>query len=308
MNLRQMKYCLEIYHAGSFHKASQNLYLSQPALTQQLQRIEKELGVKIFNRDTKPISLTHEGELCISAFEKILFEFDRLNYQISDAKELENTVLTIGIPPVRAPQFLPLILPSFRSRFPHIRINYQEIPSSELPKALRNGSIDMALMIVEKYAEGFLFEPVCYDRPVLIAERLSPYGAIIEENEEAGKPFDFSCLKEVPFVLRPKGSHLREVADSVFEQYQIHPPVILEIRNVDMSVKLAALGECCAICGETYLYFSNEKNLKVVSASEEMYRLGIAMTQTSASDKAVRILAEFVKEICCTLPFSAVKE
>ncbi|MCR5295764.1 MAG: LysR family transcriptional regulator [Lachnospiraceae bacterium] len=178
MNIRQMKYCLEIHRAGSLQKAAQNLNLSQPALTQQLQRIEKELKVRIFNRDARPIAPTREGEYCIKSFEKIVYEYERMNHTLNDMRSLAKTEITIGIPPVRAQQFLPLIIPAFRAAYPQIRINYREIVSRELPEALKSGSIDLAVMILEQYAEGFEFVPLCTDRSVLVAKRLSPYAAI----------------------------------------------------------------------------------------------------------------------------------
>lgn len=310
MNIRQMKYCLEIYRAGSLQKAAQNLSLSQPALTQQLQRIEKELDVRIFNRDLRPIAPTREGEFCIASFEKIVFEYERLNNRLEDMRNLSKTEITIGIPPVRAQQFLPLIIPAFRAAYPQIRINYREIVSQDLPNALRSGGIDLAVMILEEFTEGLAFVPMGMDRSVMVAKRLSPYAAIFEDHIEPDGSFDFRFLKDVPFVLLPKGSHQRRIADAIFEKYQINPPVIMESRTVELAVELASLGEGCAVCGETFLYFSKIKNLEVLPLDRDSndYRFGIAVLPENKDSKAVRVFIDFCRDIVRPLPFSVVGE
>ena len=307
MNIRQMKYCLEIHRAGSLQKAAQNLGLTQPALTQQLQRIEKELDVRIFKRDARPIALTREGEYCIRSFEKMVFEYDRMNHRIADMKNLAKTEITIGIPPVRAQQFLPLIIPAFRAAYPQIRINYREIVSEQLPDALKSGSIDLAVMVLEKFAEGFAFVPMGTDRSVLVAKHLSPYAALIEDNLKPDGSLDFACMRDVPFILLPKGSHQRKTADAIFEKYGIEPPVIMESHTADLAVSLASLGEGCAFCGETYLYFSKMKNLDVLplDADTEPYRFGVAVRSGMEDSKAARVFIDFCRDIVRPLPFSA---
>ncbi len=307
MNIRQMKYCLEIYRAGSLQKAAQNLGLSQPALTQQLQRVEKELGVRIFNRDARPIALTREGELSVASFEKMVFEYERLGSRLADMRSLLRTEITIGIPPVRAQQFLPLLIPAFRAAYPQIRINYREIVSGELPAALKSGEIDLAVMILEEFTEGLQFVPMGVDRSVLVAKRLSPYAAVIEDNVQADGSFDFRHLRDVPFILLPKGAQQRRIADAIFEKYEISPPVIMESRTVELAVKLAALGEGCTICGETYLYFSKIKNLDVLSLDREAeaYRFGIASLPENKNTRAVQVFTDFCRDVMKGLPFSA---
>ena len=284
MNIRQMKYCLEIHRAGSLQKAAQNLGLTQPALTEQLQRIEKELDVRIFKRDARPIALTREGEYCIRSFEKMVFEYDRMNHRIADMKNLAKTEITIGIPPVRAQQFLPLIIPAFRAAYPQIRINYREIVSEQLPDALKSGSIDLAVMVLEKFAKA------------LIEDNLKPDGSL-----------DFACMRDVPFILLPKGSHQRKTADAIFEKYGIEPPVIMESHTADLAVSLASLGEGCAFCGETYLYFSKMKNLDVLplDADTEPYRFGVAVRSGMEDSKAAHVFIDFCRDIVRPLPFSA---
>ncbi|MCR5295763.1 MAG: LysR family transcriptional regulator substrate-binding protein [Lachnospiraceae bacterium] len=115
-------------------------------------------------------------------------------------------------------------------------------------------------------------------------------------------------MKDVPFILLPQGSYQRRIADTIFEKYEIHPPVILESRTVELATELAALGEGCAVCGETYLYFSKMKNLDVLSLEKEAepYRFGVAVLPENKDSKAAQVFIDFCKEIVKPLPFSIV--
>ena len=114
-------------------------------------------------------------------------------------------------------------------------------------------------------------------------------------------------MRDVPFILLPKGSHQRKTADAIFEKYGIEPPVIMESHTADLAVSLASLGEGCAFCGETYLYFSKMKNLDVLplDADTEPYRFGVAVRSGMEDSKAAHVFIDFCRDIVRPLPFSA---
>jgi len=146
MNLQQLFYIISVAETRSFAKAAVKNAITQPSLSTMVQKLEEELGVKIFDRSHQPVSVTREGEVILNRARSILAEVARL-YEF--AQELKGEVVGefhLGIIPTLAPYLLPLFLPSWASKFPQLRIFVREMMVDEIIPALKTNGIDLALM------------------------------------------------------------------------------------------------------------------------------------------------------------------
>ncbi len=308
MNLKQIQCCLELYYAKNYHTAARNLFVTQPALTQQIQRIEAELGVQIFNRSGKAVSVTREGEAVIVAFQSMQHSFSQLEARIADAKALRRSHLCIGVPPVRALQFLPELLPAFRRRYPYIELSVQENPSLELVEDLKRGAVDLGFMIYEEAARGMEFTPLAQEERFLITMNGSVCDQKCRENTILKHPLDIEILKDESFILLPKASNSRRQAELVFQRFGIHPPVIFEAQTAELSIALASQGMGSSIATGIALYFARDRyQPRCYSLSHVMapYRVGIAIHPEHFRSAAMEAFIAFCRETMQKYPFYA---
>lgn len=127
MNLKALRCCVEIVRQGSFTKAAQHLHIAQPALSMAVTRLEEELGVTLFNRTTRKVILTAEGEQFLPRIASALREMDVARQELRDMADLKRGEVRLGIPPMFGLHYVPVDerLPPAVSRHCHDRIRRQ---------------------------------------------------------------------------------------------------------------------------------------------------------------------------------------
>lgn len=145
MEMHQLRYVVAVARAGNFSRAAEQCNVSQPSLSQQIQKLEEELGERLFDRLKREARLTAAGEAFLRRAMKILEEVDAAKREASEAHQLLRGRLTVGVLPTIAPYLLPRVLPQFTARFPGVEIVVQEDTTARLLKLAQSYEIDFAL-------------------------------------------------------------------------------------------------------------------------------------------------------------------
>lgn len=148
MNIQQFQYVLAVVDLKNFEAAAEKCFVTQSTLSTMIGRFEDEIGIKIFNRKTKPVSITAEGEQIIERLRIVLNEIDVLDNVVQELKGEMVGDLRVGVIPTIAPYLLPLFLTEFAERFPKVRIHVKEMTTSEIQQALRLRSFDIGILAV----------------------------------------------------------------------------------------------------------------------------------------------------------------
>ena len=167
MNIQQFKYVLAVVDLENFEAASERCFVTQSTLSTMISRFEDEIGVRIFNRKTKPVSITLEGEQIISRLRIVIHEVDLLTNVIQELKGEMVGELRIGVIPTVAPYLLPLFLTKFAGRFPKINIVIKEMTSSLIQSSLKERTLDVGLLAVP-LEDDELVEQELYTEPFLV--------------------------------------------------------------------------------------------------------------------------------------------
>lgn len=146
MNLKALEYCVEIARQGSFTKAAQTLHVAQPALSMAVSRLEDELGVALFNRATRQISVTAEGQLFLAHAEKCLQGLAGARRELQDLDQLHSGEIRVGVPPMYGIRHIPELLMQFRARYPGIAMHVVEGSADDISERLATRNIDVALL------------------------------------------------------------------------------------------------------------------------------------------------------------------
>lgn len=145
MEIHQLRYVAAIARAGNFSRAAEQCHVSQPSLSQQILKLEGELGGLLFHRMKREARLTAQGEVFLRRALKILEEVDAAKREASDAQSLLRGQLTIGVLPTIAPYLLPDVLVAFAKKYPGVEIVVHEDTTAGLIKLAQTCEIDFAL-------------------------------------------------------------------------------------------------------------------------------------------------------------------
>ena len=152
-----MKYVYEVYKERSFSNAARNLYISQPALSGMIKKIEKNIGMPLFDRSTTPIQLTECGKKYIKTAEKIMSLEDEFAYYVGKQDELKTGRLTVGSTYLFSSFVLPKYIKKFKASYPDVKVSLFEGNSNLLEKKLANGELDFVV-------DNYLLDEKVYDR------------------------------------------------------------------------------------------------------------------------------------------------
>ena len=142
MNIRDLKYIINLAKEHNFAKAAKKSFVSQPALSMQIKKLEDQLGVKIFERNNKNFLITDIGKEIIKKAESIIKDSEEIKNIAKNSKDPFSAEIKIGAFPTLAPYFFPNFVNKLHKKFPHLKIFLIEEKSSELNKKLINGDID----------------------------------------------------------------------------------------------------------------------------------------------------------------------
>ena len=145
MEMHQLRYVVAVARTRNFSRAAEQSHVSQPSLSQQIQKLEDELGERLFERTKRDARLTPHGEAFLPRALRILEEVEAARQEATDAGELLRGMVTIGVLPTIAPYLLPDVLTQFAKKFPGVEVVVQEDTTAHLLRLVLACEIDFAL-------------------------------------------------------------------------------------------------------------------------------------------------------------------
>lgn len=297
MDLKQFEYVLTINEERSFSKAAKKLFISQPSLSQYINRLETQLGVTLFDRNTSPLTLTYEGGLYIETALNILSILDNLQKKFDDVSDLKIGRLNIGLTPSKANSPLPAILPVFKERYPGIELVITEANSSSLEDLLSRGLVDLCIMNLPIKSKNIEYEEILEEKIYLAAP--PSYEPITPESEEYPL-INIKDLSDKPFILLHEGQRIRQIADNLFADAGIKPKILLETASIETALRLSAAGMGFCFVPESYIHSGSfEEQPKYFRFSEPAFTwtLVMAFRQNAYHTKAAVAFENIVKEV-----------
>jgi LysR family hydrogen peroxide-inducible transcriptional activator len=213
MTLPQLEYIVALDKYRHYVTAAHHCFVSQPNLTMQIKKLEEELGVKIFNREKKPLEPTEIGEQLISRAKKILRECKQFKEFVNHEKELIEGEFTVGIIPTLAPYLMPLFLPNFIKDNPKVFLKIQEVQTDHIISEIDNGTIDIGILVTP-LNESFIkeiplfYEPFLlylpqnhrlFEQKLLMAEDLDPSDVLVLNEGHCFREQALSICKNVKY-------------------------------------------------------------------------------------------------------------
>src|SRR5450755_930351 len=222
MELRQLRYLVALAEERNFTRAAAREHIPQPALSQQIRRLEEELGLALVERTTRRTALTDADELLIDRARRILAELDAAETELQGLRGVQTGHLSIGAMHTMGPVDLSLALAIFYKRHPGVELTVHEQSSEEMAEMLRVDELDLAFLSVteriESHGLGLL---------QLVSEELV---AVLPRDHRLGgrRRVRMGELASEQFISFREGARLRELLVSAARQSGFEPRVILE--------------------------------------------------------------------------------
>jgi LysR family transcriptional regulator, hydrogen peroxide-inducible genes activator len=242
MELHQLRYFCAVAETGSFSRAAELSHVSQPSLSQQIMKLEDELGARLFDRLGRSVRLTDVGKTFLPRARSVLRELEVAKGDVVERKDSISGLVTVGVIPTVAPYFLPSRLTSFSRKFPQALLSVMEEITPVLLDRLRAGAIDVAILALPIRGHEFETAP-------LLTERLF---AALPKNHKLGKRRSLALkdLRSEPFLLLRDGHCFRDTAVAACDRARLHPQIVFESGQFSSLLSMVGAGMGVSIVPE----------------------------------------------------------
>ncbi len=222
MELRQLRYLVAVADERHFTRAAAREHVAQPALSQQIRRLENELGLSLVQRTTRRVSLTEAGELLVARARRALAELDSGLAELDNLTGVQAGHLSIGALHTMGPVDLSLLLASFHERHPGVELTVREQSSDELATMLRDDEVDLAFLSVTEriQSRGLTLQRLVSEELVVV---LPPTHRLARRQRVR-----LAELAREPFVSFREGARLRELLVSAAAEHAFVPRIAFE--------------------------------------------------------------------------------
>lgn len=251
----ELEYIYMVYQKGSFSKAAQALYLTQPALSIAIQKIENEIGMPLFDRNQKPLGLTAAGRIYIDKIEQIRILESELQSQLLDLTDMSTGTLRIGATSYIISCILPPVLLAFKKEYPGIGLDIVEAGAYELKELLRDRKLDFTFISQLAKDPNFSYYPGFRDQIILAVPTSFPVNGRLRKSamtyadiwanrhRNDDQPcVDLKDFEDTPFILLESKYNLRKRTDAFFEECSAVPNICMELTQIVTAFALAAEG------------------------------------------------------------------
>jgi LysR family transcriptional regulator, transcription activator of glutamate synthase operon len=241
MDLRQLRFLVALAEERHFTRAAEREHIAQPALSQQIRKLEEEVGVALVERTTRSVSITEAGEMLIARARRILSECDAAHAELEALRGMLTGHVSVGAMHTMGPVDVSLALAIFHQRHPGVELTVLEQSSEELAEMLRDDVLDLAYLSVTERIEshGLGLHQLVSEELVVILPRSHPLAkqSGVRMRELAGEQF----------ISYREGSRLRELLNRAAREAEFDPQVMLESNESRRIRRLVARGMGVAI-------------------------------------------------------------
>jgi DNA-binding transcriptional LysR family regulator len=245
--------------SGSISKAAGRMFLSQPAVSQQIQSLENELGVTLFVRRKAKMQLTHDGELLFQMAQSLIEELEHLDQNFRHRRlEIDEGHLEIAAGMSTILYLLPKYVEIFRLAHPKIELRLNQVTGLEGLERLRSGLVDFAVGPLNNIPDDLEFHPIVSYDPVIITSLGHP----LAHNDK----ITLAEISRHPLILPPRNLSTWPMIDSTFKKHGLSYRVTMEVGGWEAIKKYVALGMGISII--IRIGITGEEKLEVIPAAE----------------------------------------
>lgn len=235
-NLSQYKIFYEVAKAGNISKAAKELYISQPAISKSISKLEVSLGVSLFTRNSRGVQLTSEGDLLFHHTESAFEALSRGENELKRIKDFNIGHLRIGVSNTLCKYILLPYLKGFIEKYPHVKITIESQSTTHTISMLEQQHIDLGLIAEPSSRKPLIFVPVMDIQDIFVSTK--PYLDNLYLRE--GRNTDIFQTGNI--LLLDRNNMTRKYIDEYLSEHQIVPGQVLQVNTMDILIEFAKIG------------------------------------------------------------------
>ena len=288
MELRQLEYFQMASRLKNITRAAERLRVSQPNITVAIKKLEGELGIQLFDRSQKQLSLTPEGAVFLGRVEVALRNIQDAVLEVNDYKQLQKGTIKIGIPPMMGAYLFPKIFSSFQRRYSHLDVYLHEEGSVAIREQLERDELDFGIIIIPEGSPNLQLLPMARSQIVCCV----PAGSDLA----ARKAVTLQDIEDRNLIMLKEGSFLRQTMLEKMKTAGITPNIVLESNQVVTIMGLVASGVGNAFLLDMIVH--DTPGIKAVPLATPVFvDVGLAWKRDRYISRAAQSFIEFSKDI-----------
>jgi len=286
MELRQLEYFQMASRLKNITRAAERLRVSQPNITVAVKKLEAELGIQLFDRSQKQLSLTPEGAVFLNRIELALRNIQDAVVEVNDYKQLQKGTIKIGIPSMIGAYLFPKIFSSFQRRYSHLDIYLYEEGSMAIREQLERDELDFGIVIISGASQNLQLLPMSTNQ---ILACVPPQSPLAEQSSVA-----FSDLEDTDLIMLKEGSYLRNLVLQKLKTANIDPNIVLESNQIETIKGLVASDVGAAFLLDVIVH--DTPNIKTLPLTEPLFvDIGLAWKKDRYISRAAQSFIDFCK-------------
>ncbi|MBR5231948.1 MAG: LysR family transcriptional regulator [Clostridia bacterium] len=271
MNTRQVQCAVLLSQVRNFSQVAEKLGITQPALSKQILNLEKELGVRLFDRNTTPLTMTPAGEHFIREAKDMLYREDQLLRSMERFKTGEEGRLVIGISPFRSLYLLSDVVKKLRERYPRLQIFLQEYASEQLRREVAEGKYDFA--IVNLPVDQSLLDVTPLEPDTLVLAVPNTMLPLVKDRPQGGQvQIDFSACRDLPFITLSSAQEMRKLFDGLCAASGFIPNIAMEVIGISTALAMVNAGIGATLLPLQYVRSENfGRDISLFTLKETLY-------------------------------------
>lgn len=291
MELHQLRYMCAIVETGSFSRAAEHCHVAQPSLSQQISKLEEELGTRLFDRLGRSVRLTDAGRAFLPHARTALHQTELARSEVDGRRQDARGTVAVGVIPTIAPYYLPRRIAAFAQQFPEATLRIVEETTPVLVEDLRSVAIDVAILSLPLKQREFEIVP-------LLTERM--YAALPPDHPRArAQSIALRELREERFALLREGHCFRGIALAACQRARLDPRVAFESGQFSSLLGMVAAGVGVSLVPE--MAIDRSAGCCYVPVSDPQATRTIAAARLKGRSFS-RVQQEFVESLRQTAP------
>ncbi len=224
MELRQLRYLMTVADEANFTRASEKLFISQSALSQQIQALEDNVGTVLVNRSRRGITLTDAGEILYRHAQRALYEIEEAQTAINELEGLQRGDLAIGVVQTVNDYLLPSIVAEFTAQYPQIKLSIQELSADDIEHKLESGELHLGIGFIPPTNPSIQTQPLFNESLALVVRN--------DHKLAERHHLPVSTLDNLPMIMLSQSFCTRRLWEDNARLAGAQPDIILELNTV----------------------------------------------------------------------------
>ena len=290
MDIKQLRYFLEIARTGGYSRAAEKLAVSQPALSVSIRKLEEELGVKLFYTFDRQQRLTDEGERLLAGARRLLDVYRETVESVAEAGRGAAGSFTLGLSPLFGSCFFGDLIPTFAREYPNIQIHMIEDGANRIDDGIAGGEVDLGVTLITDRTASFETCHFTTQRNVALLHRSHPLAA--------AESITVAELRDEPFAIFNQDFILNRQIMTACRLAGFQPKIALLSSQWDFMVELVSRNRAVSILPKPVLEKRPAPNVCCVPLTDSMkyWDIVLAWNPHKYMPKACRLFLEYVRE------------